>query len=120
MGDQVSRQLKVVQQDPRVLVSLSRVSEVVNEFFDLHDDDVIAYDTPFVWWDRSKRNIGIELPMPEPMSYVGNNKRGPLWYQEQIIQWFGAWRELEVVECVEAGDRISSRGHRIYSEYRVR
>lgn len=116
----------IISIDPSTIVSLARVSAVVNEFFHLDPDDAVNYDTPFVWWDRSKRNNGIALPMPEPVTYLGAGRtsftsvgRAPLWYQEQIIQWFGAWRELDVPECAQAGDRISSRGYVIPSPYRV-
>jgi len=106
-----------VSDDPHTLVSLSRVAALVSEFFDL--EDPVEYDTPFVWWDRSKKNLGIALPMPEPVSYVGNESRGPLWHQEQIVHWFGEWRDLNVPHCREAGDRVTNRGATIPSSYRV-
>ena len=109
----------IITQEPDTLVSLARVAIVVNEFFHL-TEDAVSYDTPFVWWDRSKRNEGIALPMPEPVGYAGRATpiRAPLWYQQQIVQWFGQWRDLEVPECSQAGDRLSNRGHVIPSPYR--
>ena len=87
----------VVSSDPETFVSLARVAFLVNEFFDLEADDRVAYDNPFVWWDRSKRNLGIAHPMPQPIGFASANKdgdgRGPLWYQDQIIHWFGQWRQ---------------------------
>jgi len=106
--------LTFVSADPRTILGLSRVAAVVSEFFDL--DPVVNYDTPFVWWDRSKRNYGISLPMPEPIRYGGDG-RSPLFYQEQIIHWYGQWRGLAVPECHEAGDVVRSRGL-IPSDYR--
>jgi len=110
--------------DPRTLVSLSRVAALVSEFFDL--DDPVEYDTPFVWWDRSKKNFGIALPMPEPIAFVGASakgeaswSRGPLWHQEQIVHWYAEWRDLEVPFCREAGDRVTNRGATVPSSYRV-
>lgn len=111
-----------VFKDGSDLVSLSRVASVLNEFFQL--DTTVQYDTPFVWWDRSKSNHGISLPMPEPMAYVGGSAndparaRGPLWRQDQILHWYGEWQGLDVPEGRSAGDRIDSRGRFTPSTYR--
>ena len=107
-----------ISDDPRTIVALARVAEVVNEFFHLDPDDVVAYDTPFVWWDRSKRNHGISHPMPTPFGYASANGRAPLFFQEQIVHWFGDWRGLEVPECRQAGDGHDSRGRFKPSVYR--
>lgn len=114
----------IISDDPHAIISLSRVALVVNEFFHLDADDEVKYDTPFVWWNRSKHNFGISLPMPKPIAFVGVDAvgvgaTGPLWYQEQIVHWFGQWRDLEVPECRQAGDSISSRGHFVASTCRV-
>ena len=108
----------IISDDPRAIISLSRVALIVNEFFNLDTDDEVKYDTPFVWWNRSKHNFGISLPMPKPISFVGVGVNGPLWHQEQIIHWFAQWRDLEVPECRQAGDSISSRGHFVPSTHR--
>ncbi len=105
-----------VSKDPKALVSLSRLSAVLDEFFNL--DDLILPDTPFVWWNRSKGNYGISLPMPEPVAFSGANRRGPLWPQDQILHWYAEWQELSVPECREAGDRAASGGRYALSEYR--
>ncbi len=107
-----------VNTDAATLVSLSRLADVLNEFFNLDVDDLIQYDTPFVWWDRSKRNHGISLPMPEPVTYASAAQRSPLWHQDQILHWYGSWREVEVPESREAGDRTDSRGRFRPSAYR--
>lgn len=132
----------IISDDPHTIISLSRVAAIVNEFFHLDDDDMISRDTPFVWWDRSKRNIGISHPMPKPIGYVtsdatadvasevdardtsddtgnGPRARGPLWHQDQIVHWFGQWKDLDIPECQQAGDRVSNRGHPIPSPHRV-
>ncbi len=106
-----------VSKDPKALVSLSRLSDVLDEFFDL-DDSPISRDTPFVWWNRSKGNYGISLPMPEPAAFSGADRRGPLWPQDQILHWYGQWQEVTVPKCPEAGDRASSGGRYTLSEYR--
>jgi len=107
-----------ISDNPHVFVSLSRVSSVVNEFFHLDVDDQVKYDTPFVWWDRSKRNIDIANPMPVPVAFTSANDRGPLWHQDQIVHWFGQWRRLPVPECSQAGDKVSRRGHFVPSPHR--
>ncbi len=107
-----------VNTDAATLVSLSRLADVLNEFFDLDVDDEVQYDTPFVWWDRSKRNHGISLPMPEPMTYAAAAQRSPLWPQDQILHWYGDWRNVDVPECVEAGDKTDKTGRFRPSAYR--
>lgn len=82
-----------IMSDP--LIPLSRVHVVINEHFNLLPEDKINYMTPYVWWDRSKRNIGISLPMPDPVQYAGVNERGPLWFEHQIVEWYAEWQEVE-------------------------
>jgi len=77
------------------LIPLSRVASLINKHFDLLPEDEINYMTPYVWWDRSKRNIGISLPMIGPVQYVGANERGPLWFEHQIVEWYAEWQELD-------------------------
>ena len=99
------------------LVTLAQISPLLNEFFDLSDDTTIKYSTPYVWWDRSKRNDDIALPMPKPVMQVG---RSNAWRQDQILHWYGEWMDLDVPFCRAAGDKVNSRGHELKSQYRVR
>ena len=109
-----------VSSDPKTLIGLSRLPDLVTEFFDLDLEDRPSYDAPFVWWQRSKANEHIAVPMPEPVTFAAANGRGPLWHQEQLIHWFGMWRGLDVPVCIEAGDKLSARGRRTYSPHRER
>lgn len=77
------------------LIPLSRVASLINNHFDLLPNDEVGYATPYVWWDRSKRNVGISLPMPDPVQYMGANNRGPLWFEHQIVEWYTEWQEVE-------------------------
>ncbi len=108
-----------ISDDPHTLVSLSLLPKVLNEFFHLTGDDTVRHKTPPVWWDRSKRNIGIAHPMPTPVAFAASNDCRPLWHQDQIIHWFGQWRDLPVPECRQAGDTVSRRGHLVPSPHRV-
>lgn len=97
------------------LVPLYRVPALLEAFFDL-EVGTIDVTHVYVWWDRSKRNIDIAVPMPAPEVTVG---RSNAWRQDAIIHWYAAWKDLDVPWCREAGDRIDSRGHDIPSMYRT-
>ena len=101
---------------PSRLLALSEVADLVNEVFDLPLEERIAEPTPYAWWDRSKKNQDISLPMPEPTLVAGGRA---LWTQEVLLHWFGAWRGHEVPVGLPAGDRVDSRGHRVFSRYRA-
>ncbi len=103
---------------PGELIPLSSFSPLIKAFFDLPDDEFVS-QAPFVWWDRSKRNGSISVPIPEPLMdmYVGN--RGPIFTQEQVIHWYGAWKDLTVRVCVEAGDTVDGDGNTVPSSQRA-
>lgn len=109
--------MKKRYEDPSQYISVGQISAMLNEVFDLPSDERISEPTPYAWWDRSKKNQDISLPMPAPGMYVPGK---PLWTQEVLIHWFGAWRSYEVPVGVAAGDRVDARGRRIYSKYRAR
>ena len=105
--------------DSQRLLMLGDIAGVVNEYFKL-EDDAVNDATPYIWWDRSKKNIDISLPMPNPTLTVGFGRSSKsFWSQEVVLHWYGAWRGLKVPVGVPAGDRVNSRGRRIYSKYRA-
>jgi len=105
-----------ISPNPQTLTPLSRVSRLVTEFFQLSDPP--TYNSPYVWWLRSKAALDISHPMPRPVKFSRSNGKRPVWHQEQILHWYGQWQGLEVKECVEAGDNIHD-GVVSLSEYRV-
>ena len=109
--------MTVVSVNPDELVTSSQVADLLNEFFDLDDEDRIERNTPSMWWYRSRMNKDISHPMPDADMTVGRNKV-PLWGQAKILHWYAAWQELEVPWCREAGDRVDMRGREFPSGYR--
>jgi hypothetical protein len=109
--------MKKIHKDPKQLIPLSEVSAVINHWFDLPPGVEIAPSTPYIWWDRSKKNQDISLPMPSPVLTLGGRH---YWHQESILHWYGAWRGIVVPRGAEAGDRIDGRGRERPSEYRAR
>ena len=107
--------------DPKTFLMLSQISGAINEWFDLPDDEAISEATPYIWWDRSKKNRDISLPMPKPALVLGGEGRGTknLWTQDSILHWYGAWRGIEVPRGRPAGDRVDMRGRDTPSEYRA-
>ena len=101
--------------DPDILLPLSDVADMLNTFFELEGEERIGSATPYAWWDRSKKNQDIALPMPDPTLAVPGK---PLWAQQVLLHWFGSWRGYEVPLGIPAGDRVDSSGRRLYSKYR--
>ena len=109
--------MTVVSTNPDELITSSQVADLLNEFFDLGDEDRIAQNLPSMWWYRSRNNKDISHPMPKADMMVGRRKV-PLWKQAKILHWFGEWQEMEVPWCREAGDRSDMRGRDYPSEFR--
>ena len=95
--------------NPNTIIVLSRFKPLLTEFFHL-DDDAIHPHAPFMWWDRSKRGVGIGVPLPPPIAFSDGKGRGPLFTQEQVIHWYGMWKGLNVPTYVGVGDRVSDDG----------
>ncbi len=109
--------MTVVSYDPDELVSTSQIADLLNEFFNLDDDNIIEQNTPHMWWYRSRNNKDIAYPMPLADATVGRRK-APLWKQAKIVHWYGTWQDLEVPWGREVGDRIDMKGREYPSEFR--
>ncbi len=110
--------MTAISPNPDNLITTSQIADLVNEFFDLADDDCISQNTPHMWWYRSRNNMDIGFPMPAADATIGRN-HAPLWKQANIVHWFAAWRDLTVPVCQEAGDRVDMRGREYPSQYRT-
>jgi len=95
-------------------VSLADIPLLLEAFFDLEPGS-IGPKHPYVWWKRSRDNLDISVPMPRPVSKVGNSHG---WTQDAILHWYAAWKGLKVPVCPEAGDRVDSHGRTIPSRHR--
>lgn len=105
---------------PDTLLMLGQIAGAINEYFKLPKKQRINELTPYIWWDRSKRNRDISLPMPHPALVVGEGRSGrSFWTQEAILHWYGAWKGIEVPRGIAAGDRVDGRGREYPSEYRA-
>ncbi len=73
------------------LIGLGEIAGIVRDAF----GDEVKHTTPFVWWDRSinERDIGIRLPMPKPVAFVGV-RQSPVWARSQIVKWYGEWKGM--------------------------
>lgn len=80
------------------LYALSEVAGLINDTWDLGEYEEVAHRTPYQWWRRSLENNGIELPMPEPVAYVGQREKyasTPLWRGWELVEWYGAWKKVK-------------------------
>jgi len=79
------------------LVTLSELADLINSTFRLSGDDAIGQSTPVLWWSRSRNNLNISLPMPEPDEILQTRSRSyPRWSPRRIVNWYGEWKDLEV------------------------
>ena len=84
-----------IHKDPTTLIGLGEVAGILNAWYGLEEPFTIDYNTPMVWWNRSRRNKDISLPMPEPAVRIGQ-RRSPAWEQGIIINWYGEWTDQKV------------------------
>ena len=107
-----------ISNDAKRMVTLGEIGDLLTEFF---DGEFVSQPTPYIWWHRSKVNTDISLPMPQPNMMLGRaGAERPLWTQEALLHWYGAWRGIDVPRGRPAGDRVDTRGHEVPSEYRAR
>lgn len=104
--------LHVEALSPNTLIPLSKFAEVLNDFFDLEDEDLVEPKTPYVWWHRSQANT-MAHPMPHPEPLPETVAAPSHWRLALVLHWFGSWRDLEIPFGVPAGDRVDGRG-RVY------
>lgn len=77
--------------DKPQLISLSEVAAVLNDTFNLTDDDTISRNTPHMWWYRTRQEQNIALPMPGPVIETAVHE---IWDREEVVGWFAEWKGL--------------------------
>jgi hypothetical protein len=97
------------------VVTLAEVPVLLETFFDLKSGSIPKAHV-YVWWNRSKNNLEIALPMPSPVDRFGQTS---VWRQDSILHWYAAWKGLSVPTCREAGDGTDRRGVSVPSPFRT-